>query len=43
MGHTLWAKEGSDGKQMLTEYGFEIIDNPVWYFQKPGYVDVDIA
>jgi len=35
--HTLLAKDGSDGKQLLLDAGFEILENPVWYFEKPDY------
>ena len=35
--HTLLAKDGSDGRQLLLNAGFEILENPVWYFEKPDY------
>ena len=35
--YTLLAKDGSDGKQLLLDAGFEILENPVWYFEKPDY------
>lgn len=37
MDHTLRAKDGSDGRALLLFNGFEIVDNPVWYFDRPGY------
>jgi hypothetical protein len=39
--HTLLAKDGSDGKQALLDAGFEILENPVWYFEKPDYKYVE--
>jgi len=39
--HTLLAKDGIDGKQALLDAGFEILENPVWYFEKPDYKYVE--
>ncbi len=39
--HTLLSKDGSDGKQLLIDAGFEILENPVWYFDKPDYKYVE--
>lgn len=39
--HTLLAKDGSDGKQLLLDAGFEILENPVWYFEKPDYTYIE--
>jgi hypothetical protein len=30
--HTLMATDGSDGRQLLLDAGFEILENPKWYF-----------
>lgn len=38
MDHTLAALDDSDGRDLLVATGFEIVDNPEWYFQRPGYV-----
>lgn len=32
MDHTLRATDGSSGRELLEQLGFEIIDNPIWYF-----------
>lgn len=39
--HTYAALDGSDGRELLIQAGLEILDNPVWYFQVPGYVEVE--
>lgn len=39
--HTLLVKDSSDGKQALLNAGFEILENPIWYFEKPNYVYVE--
>lgn len=40
--HTYITKDGSDGIELLKMNGIEIINNPVWYFQKPNYKDPDV-
>lgn len=37
MDHTLAALDNTDGRDHLVAAGFEIIDDPVWYFQREGY------
>lgn len=32
MDHTLQARDSSDGRSLLIQAGFEILENPVWYF-----------
>lgn len=39
MDHTLVAKDGSDGRELLLAAGFEIEEKPVWYFERPGYTE----
>ena len=34
MDHTLHATDGSDGRKLLLKFGFHILENPVWYFQR---------
>lgn len=32
--HTLVTRDGSDGRQLLTDAGFEIDNNPAWYYNR---------
>lgn len=36
--HTLQVLDDSDGRERLVQAGFTIEDNPMWYFERPGYV-----
>ena len=37
MDHCYRVKGYGDGRYELTRAGYEILENPVWYFQRPGY------
>ena len=42
MDHTLKSLDGSDGVHLLVSAGIEIEHNPIWYFDRHGYVDPDV-
>ena len=37
--HTLWVKpeSGKNDRKYLESLGFEILDDPLWYFKRPAY------
>ena len=43
MDHVFLAKDGSDGLSLLKKHGIEILDNPVWYYNREHHSTEDLS